>query len=624
VTVYWTGGGPGILNPAAFVEVTGANPPARPAAGTPIRVKNALTGVELSAFFNVSGAPVASVATLIDGYVCFGVTDVQVVDISADNWTTTSRVVMTTALQQAVAGGGEVNPSFIRTGLVDNSATFGAALAVARDSTSTMPYGVDVDFRGNVCIDLPAGDIMFDDVQALLGQEAPTSRGAGLRFRGRGQGITRLIFKPTAAGDFGFNDYWRSIQFDDMSFYAATAGCTFFHTNTTHAAQEYSFYNCEWYKWKFVFYLEGNNNNSEYKFFGCSDYETQADGAFLRIPSTGSDQFLNYWFYGFKHWSTSAPIVWADKGGHFKFYGLDVSDFGVGLAATAYVFRVKGNIHAAGVCSLHVDGMRWEAKSNFCALLESEWGYGNISFTGLDMSSQAYPGSGVTYDDIIKVTYGNDTGPHIAFRDSFLAGKVRVLWGPNGWARQHRILFEDCDWMQQTTPDAVVVYDSSASGGVTLTTPPVEFRRCRADEAPNVNNGTPTWDCTIGWRGDSVQALEPRVLSVRDAFGTPNTGDVLKVRLPIGAMITSFEALSPAGAVGEADGGSWTLATTDGSPVTVATASVAGAMSAGFSVAATPATPFDCSTAAKATLTITPASVAQTNPKAVLLIKGYW
>jgi hypothetical protein len=432
---------------------------------------------------------------------------------------------------------------------------------------------------------------------------------SGLRIVGMGSGITNIIFNPSVAGDLCQNDYWLNLQFEGIGFYAAIPGCTFMHSNTTHSAQRYKFIGCSFKNWKYAFYLEGNNIN--------------ADGAFLRIPSSGSDQFLNYWFYGCTYWSTDAPFIWADKGGHFKIYGLDCSAWGDGQTSTQYLFRLNGNNHARGVCTMIVDGLRVEAKSQYGALLFSQWPHGNITFRGVDWSSQA---SVITYGDIIQISMVNVNGAQLTFKDCCLAGGVNVAFCGNDWTYSHRIIFEDCYWLQKNSPSDVVTYDTSNAGVNSLTTPPVEFRRCRGETATNIFNttGAAVWDAVVGYRGDTLQSLVLRCVSVRGVYGTPSDGTILRIILPINALITEFQAMSPSGAVGEGDGGSWTLATTDATPTTIASATVSGAMSAGFNVTTTLTIPFQCDTAARAKLTITPSNVGQNNSKALLLIKGYW
>jgi hypothetical protein len=180
--------------------------------------------------------------------------------------------------------------------------------------------------------------------------------------------------------------------------------------------------------------------------------------------------------------------------------------------------------------------------------------------------------------------------------------------------------------LQQVSPSDVVVYDGSGASPNAASMPPVEFVRCRsgADTSVLDTAGTAVWDATIGYRGDLLQSLRRRTVSIRAVNGLPSGTTKPNLRLPVGALITGFEAIAPPGGSGEGDGGSWTLATTDTSPVTVATATVTGAMSDGFSVSATLAQPFACDTTARATLTVTPTSVDQINGSGMLLVHGYW
>lgn len=497
-----------------------------------------------------------------------------------------------------------------------------SALTTAKTAKSTMPGSLSTDQVGNTVIYLPAGDYVVTDLAGLLGQEAMTSKIKGLRIVGDGAGLTRVIFSPASAGALCTNNYWLNLQFEGIGFYTTVADCTFMHSNTTQNAQRYQFINCHFARFKYAFYLEGSNNNSEFAFINCHSEALQDDGAFLRIPTTGSDQFLNYWFFGCTHWSTDAPFIDADKGGHFKIYGLDVSDWGGSLAATGHLFKLKGASHSQGVCTFIADGVRVEAKNALAALLYSEWPQGNVDFRAVDWSSQV---GTYTYGDIISINYTNVAGPRYTFKDSNLAGGVLVAFASNDWQHYHHILFADCEWHQKSRPSDVVTY----SAGVNPTaTPPVEFRRCRSRTAATGDvtstDGAYTWDATVGYRGQLIQTLSERTLSIRALTGIVSGASTLKFRLPVGAIITEFRVLAPAGGTAEADGGTWTLATTEGTPTTVATVTAAGALSAGFNEVASLSPPFLCSTADKSNLAITATNVSAGNNSGLMLVKGYW
>lgn len=507
-------------------------------------------------------------------------------------------------------------------GVTDCSAAFLAVMTAAKNAKHTMPYSLDSDPVGTVSIYIPAGDYLITTNHGLLGQENMSSKVAGLRFFGEGNGISNIIFKPSAAGDCCYNDYWLNVQFQNLGFFAATAGCTFMHSSTTHNAQRYQFLSCGFNYFKYNFYLEGDNNNSEFSFINSHCFGMEDNGAWLKVPAaTGSDQFLNYWFYGCTFWSTNSPLIDMEKGGHVKIYGMDVSDWAPGLSAKQYLFKLTGDNHASGVCALDVHGLRVEAKNANAALLYSEWPQGNVNFDQVDWSSQAWV---YTYGDIINIKYNNVGGANYKFSNSNFAGGVNIAFAINEWAHIHKIVFDTCQWIQRNSPSDVVSYDTSGASPNTLPTPPVQFINCVGEQENVFGSGAAVWDCTIGYKGQLMQSLTPRAVSVRGVYGTLSGTDTATIILPVGATITAIEAVSPAGAVSEGDGGSWTVATTEGSPTTIGTVTVSGAMSAGFAVTNTLTVPFLCDTTAKATVTVKPTSVSQNNANALVIIKGYW
>ncbi|HEX5995765.1 MAG TPA: glycosyl hydrolase family 28-related protein, partial [Jiangellales bacterium] len=496
-------------------------------------------------------------------------------------------------------------------GVADDTAAFQDAVAAAKASARTIPQSLWPDQFGTVVIEVPPGDYRL--TASLLGPENMTSKLVGLKIKGAGDGISNIIFDPSTSGNLCQNDYWQNLQFEGLGFFAATPGCTFMFTSTKHNAQRYQFLSCSFHYWRHGFRLEGSNNNSEYFFMNCHTSHIESDGAFLYVGDTNtSDQFLNYWFYGCTHWSTSAPFIDAAFGGHFHINGLDVSDWGVDLSSTGHLFVLRGASHALGTCVFEANGVRVEAKNNAAALLYSEWPQGSVALRSVDWSSQAFAH---TYGDIIHIRYTNVGGATYSFSECDLAGGVKVSFAVNEWAYRHRISFNDCTWYQRSSPYAVVSYDTSAAGGNDRPTPPVEFRGCRGENG-NVfaAAGAAVWDATIGYRGQLLQALQPRVVSVRSVYGMPrDLDDPVRLILPVGALVTGFEVLSPAGVVTEGDGGTWSLSTAETVPTTVAAATVTSAMAAGFTVSATMPLPFHCDTLARATLTVEATGVDQHN-----------
>jgi len=511
-------------------------------------------------------------------------------------------------------------------GITDDSAAFLAALHAAKAAARSLPAFLSyIDKVGGVAIEVPAGDYLITTTGGLLGAEALATKVAGIKFVGAGYDISNIIFKPASADALCTNDYWQQVQFQDLGFYAGTAGCTLFAPNATHSGQGYKFVNCYFCKWKYLATPLGTDNNSEWLFLNCHSRNMEDAGAWAYIPAVGaSDQFVNWWFYGCSHWSTSAPIIDFAAGGGVHIHGMDVSDWGVNLIAPGYLFNLRGNAHGSGTCGFSAKGLRWEGKNNNAAILYSEWNQGNVSIRDLD----AGPLSGTyTYGDVIWIKYGGVDGSIYNFTDSVIPGGVKVGWGVGDWGNSHRITFRDCTWLQRDTPDAVVNYDASAAGGNNQNPPPVKFINCRpATGLSDVTSGTGAmvWDATMGYRGELVQTLQERWLSVRGVWGVAVDGVTLTATVPVGALITGLRTMAPAASTPDGTTGVWTLATTEGSPATIATVSSGGALSAGYDVTTSLAQPFISSTAAKAKMTLTCTGVTTYNPSGLVMIRGLW
>lgn len=495
------------------------------------------------------------------------------------------------------------------------SSALAAAKAAARGSTGSS------DPVGSKVIELPAGDFPISTIQGMLGVENMTSKVNGLRFRGAGKGLTRIIFSPSSANTLMFNDYWINIGFSGISFVTTVSGADFMRSYTTHNAQNYSFTDCEWSgPWNHVLDLQGNNNNSEFSFIGCNTTGMLNSGAFLYVGSDNtSDQFLNYWFFGFKHWSTSAALVDMAKGGSVHMYGVDASDWGAAAtASSASLINLRGASHAFGVCEFHAYGLRVEAKNSNASLLYSEWPTGNVTIQA-DWSSQA---GAFTYGPIIKIVYQNTPGPVYEFHDSQLAGGVSVSYQTNDYASRHSIRFRNTVWLQKNNPSDVVTYTRP---GANFTDPQVDFINCRGGGSDVYGSaGYDVWDAVIGWaQGDLVKPIQKRQLQVRNAGGNPNSGNTYNVNLPVGAIITGMRAFAPAGDTTQGDSATFTLSTRESTPSAVASVAT-GVRANGYNVTTDLSIPVLLSTRAKANLALTCSNATQVGTNSVVIIDGYW
>jgi hypothetical protein len=512
-------------------------------------------------------------------------------------------------------------------GTTDSSAAFLAAMTDAKNSSATLPFSVGSDPRASVVIDLPPGVFTVTQLNAMIGSEKKASKTVGLKIRGAGLGLTSVIFNPSSAGALNFNDYWLSIAFEGIDFYANVAGCTFLQSYTTNNAQRYSFERCSWKNFKYVIDLQGNNNNSEFYFAFChSDCTGQkeankANGAFFYIGAINtSDQFLNYWFYGCTHWSTSTPFIDAAKGGSFHIYGLDASNWGADLAAKGYLFYLRGTGHSWGVTLLEAKGVRCEAKSDYSGLVYSEWSNGSVSFDAVDFTSQLFVPH--VYPNLIWVYAGAYTTTQYRFTASRLAGKITVAYRSESWRASPVIKFDQCTFETIDNPADAVIYESGTPGVNDWMQPRVQFADCvgnGSQRSPLEASGYAVWDATVGFARASGE-ITKREVHFRQGSGS----DTVRIVLPTGALISDLEVMSHAGSVSEGDGGTWTFQTSEATPTVIGTLTVATALSAGFRQSTALPVPYKCDTAAKAKIAMVPTGIGQRNDHIIVTVKGYW
>jgi hypothetical protein len=504
-------------------------------------------------------------------------------------------------------------------------AQFLAVMQAAKAGARALPPAISSDASGTRVIELGAGTYTFTELKALMGREGMTSKVNGIRFQGAGRGLTVVVFSPAETGALMFNDYWLNIAISGITFATLTAGSTFMQSYTTHSAQQYTFTDVGWSgPWKYVFDLQGNDNNSEFTFYSCSTSKLANDGTFLYIGGTNtSDQFLNYWFYGFKHWSTSASIIDASRGGHFHFFGADVSDWGSALTAPRKLFNLRGFVHSQGVTHMHVNSLRVEAKSPHCGLLYSEWPSGNVSIQ-TDWSSQM---PFQTYGNMVDINVEQNNGAIYNIHDSHLAGTINVTYGVNAYTKRHAISVRNTHWAQKLTPSEVVTYTQPAANKID---PHVDFIGCRGDSSDPITttaSGATAWDATVGaTSGDLVKPVTKRQLLVHGINGGLSTpSGRVRFNLPVGALITGFRAFAPAGTSTEADGGSFSLSTTEATPTVVASLTLSTARSAGYNLSTELAVPYLCSARQKATLDVLATDITQTNAlNHSIVVEGYW
>ena len=517
---------------------------------------------------------------------------------------------------------GIINPVFggaETAGGTDASAVFKLCEQKVRDSL--MDYtGLSVVNPASKPIELPPGKFTLTQVKAMLGSMPPAYMMSGFTVWSRGGTI--IEHKAGASTTMMENTFWQRVRFHNIRFacHSGSAGSTFYHgiNVSGSASQDVLFVDCEWSgPWKYVFHLEGDDNMSEFTWFNASASGLQDGGAFLYIPTGTSDQLLNYTFAGLtKLWSTSAALIDAGAGGHFVIQKLDASAWG--SAAGSMLFKLRGNSHADGVMQFQCEALRVELFSSTAGILYNEWGRGNVTFRHVDVTSQVpVRAIGTLFD----LRLASTRGAILHVTDSDLAGKVAVTTGAAAPNVFPIILFERCEWRDAIRPSDVVVYTND--GGMDRLGPHVEFRDCRtgngAYDSPLGTSGWAVWDAVVGARGRMGAPLSKRELHLTNAWNGPSTGDVLKVLLPVGALVTGFRAISPTG-WGQGTG---TFTLKDAAGTTLGTAAVTAAASGGYKVGGDLAVPVLCDTSTKATITVTN-TLQLNNLDGRVIVEGYW
>ena len=169
-------------------------------------------------------------------------------------------------------------------------------------------------------------------------------------------------------------------------------------------------------------YLQGNKCNSEWIFNDCNmrgDYDS-----FLYTENeTGSDDFVNYWFFHCRVW-TPHPFINMSKGGHII---LDTCDFS-GLDATEdfYLFTIGDQEHsgqvAYGVATFIDNNSRYELKTSHAKVIRAYWQQAQILFNNSDFSSSAHLYT--TAPENVFCFYGYATPMIVRFCNCKILGKI--------------------------------------------------------------------------------------------------------------------------------------------------------------------------------------------------------
>jgi hypothetical protein len=398
------------------------------------------------------------------------------------------------------------------------------------------------------------------------------------------------------------SDKWGGIKISDMSFMGvAAANSSFMQSVSNGGAQNYMFETLTFSNFNKVLDLQGTNTNSEFTFTHVNFNGIIRDALYVG-SAAGSDQFLNYSFFGCNFEVSEGNFVSMAKGGNVSVWGGSFIHYGSNAGT---FFKLLGNTHARGVQRLLVEGARFEHRNMPASkLMEMEWAGGSVAFNNIDQSSSE-DGTGDGHVRVV-VRNVNVASPIIEFANSSIAGMHEYQFDANSWQGLKSVVYRNCDLhairdATDTIANFITTTNTSATGN-TAGKFPIKFENCRP-----IRQGT-AWALPINtvFNGMSANGVVTgkKIIPVLNVDGIlPFNGGTLTFDLPIGSIITEVRAVLPAGATGYTTTGlAYTLKTSQNTPTTIATMTLSQ-LDLGFNLTQTPW--YVCDTQDKAKIVVT-------------------
>lgn len=490
------------------------------------------------------------------------------------------------------------------TGKTDSSNAFIQARNYAMQTRKNPAPNDNGNLFTGIEIYVPVGDYLINSPQALLSSETKTRR-VGLRYVGAGIGKTQILFQPSTHGSLLYNDdavlqiYMRGIEFncnDPLS--------NFSYSYSTGGAQEYTFYDCKWSgTWKNHFEIAENNLNcnSDWLFDRC--YFRDSCSNTIYIPSSGSDQEVDYTFDNCSWYCDKGTFLHFGRGGHIR---INNSDFEyLDPAQPYYLIELMNSDHASGVCSLTMTGNRIELRNDNSKLLYCEWQYGSIAMINVDQSSQKNNYS----PDTISSTFvlNNISGPEISWIGCSIIGKHEYQYGISNHEHNPKILYQSCEMLKQATANDFII-SSPIDGHLNIgNSPVIRFENCRGD----LYIPEEIFDTNHNWNLSARGEAQRKIVSIRTPAGSLPAKAIpsVDVLLPVNSIITSVRFYAKPDAVNETRAASLSLDTHE--PANLSSVTVASHKS-GFDISTDLF--YICDTDGKRHLTLSCGDQEQLNP----------
>lgn len=425
-------------------------------------------------------------------------------------------------------------------GVADDTAAFVAAMdyVTSLAGPEVIPLINNGNFVGKAVLKIPAGTFKITQAEALM-KSTYTTRTYGLCIEGEGKGITQIWYaNPSIVQNYllSNSDAWMGISFSGIEFIGDGPTCSFMLSESHGGAQLYDFINCSWAgNWNYINHLIGSNNNSELTWYSCGFSGIVKKG--LYAESTGSDQFVNYNFYGCNFEVEEGDFIHMEKGGSIGVWGGSFIHIGPGGGT---FFKLMGGVHNSGTQRFICAGLRVEHRVNTSKLIETDWTWGSISFLSVDTATSDF-----MVPSYVTATFisDNERMPNIKFDGCVLMGKHEYKYSVNSFDRPHNVTYQSCEFTHEDTASNFIVYTPIDETGNSGGTPIVKFRDCRGGGGYTAET---IFDCNLGHTQAHRGELEKKYLSIKNPWSSwPNAGDLEEAYVPLNAIITAVRLYCP-------------------------------------------------------------------------------
>lgn len=461
----------------------------------------------------------------------------------------------------------------------DSNAVLKAIEFINQTTTTTfsISWGGDGNEVTQYILYFPAGKYLITKSIALM---SPYTRKddplMGLVIEGDGRFMTSIRFNPSTSGQYlmSNNNSFLHMTFRDLSFVASTTNASWMRSFSNGFGQNYSFERVAWGgTWSYGLVLEGNNTNSEMSWHHCNFNGNYT--AWLYVPqSVGmvGDQFVNYNFYTCNFEVSQGSFLDMAYGGSIGIWG--GSFMMVSATSLSQMIRLRNQSHNGGACRFIMAGTRVELATDDAMLIECDWGFGAVTFINVDTSTQQFQDPPLNNVNA-KFNFGNDSGPAVSWINCTLQGKHEYTYGQNHFTRSSRIVYDNCEFWHYSSPEDAITFTNTSGiffGGA----PIAQVRNSRG--IPGDGQANYVWDTTLNWNANVHGVATQRVIKLSAPWnsGLPNKNWPLTAVLPLNAIVTQIRIFLPAGSESPAAGWSYTIKNSEGSPVTLATATPTG------------------------------------------------